>query len=226
MQVEQLLEHSARVDDRKTALIAQDRRLGYGDLDRQSNRMARAFVDAGMNRGDRVVICMENSVEAVAQYLESVLLLPGYILSSQGDRVAMAHSVETRFPFLDHRVTQFAASIPPTLKMKVLNEKYILKRCAERLVPRSIARRTKQPYRAPEGKSFFVAGKARDYVEEALSPQRIRKAGIFDPAAVQSLLEKFRQGVAIGIKDNMAMTGIVSTQLVVDQFIERMGVPT
>jgi len=161
-----------------------------------------------------------------AQYLESALLLPGYILSSQGDRVAMAHSVETRFPFLDHRVAQFAASIPPSLKMKVLNEKYILKRCAQRLIPGSIARRTKQPYRAPEAKSFFTAGKARDYVEETLSPARIRKAGIFDPAAVQSLLGKFRQGTAIGIKDNMAMTGIVSTQLVVDQFIERMGVQT
>ena len=53
-----------------------------------------------------------------AQYLETAVLLPGYILSSQGDRVAMAHSVEGRFPFLDHRVVRFAASLPPRLKMK------------------------------------------------------------------------------------------------------------
>jgi len=161
-----------------------------------------------------------------AQYLEANLLLPGYILSSQGDRVAMAHSVETRFPFLDHRVAQFAASIPPSLKMKVLNEKYILKRCAQHLIPSSILRRTKQPYRAPEGKSFFTAGKARDYVESVLSPERIRKSGLFDAATVQRLLRKFREGMAIGIKDNMALTGILSTQLVVDQFIDRMGVQT
>jgi asparagine synthase (glutamine-hydrolysing) len=160
------------------------------------------------------------------QYLETALLLPGYILSSQGDRMAMAHSVETRFPFLDHRVAEFAASIPPSLKMKVLNEKYILKRSAQDLIPNSIIRRTKQPYRAPEGKSFFTGGKARDYVESVLSPARIRKSGIFDSAAVQRLLAKFRDGMAIGIKDNMALTGIVSTQLVVDQFIERIGVRT
>jgi asparagine synthase (glutamine-hydrolysing) len=159
-----------------------------------------------------------------AQYLEAAVLLPGYILSSQGDRMAMAHSVETRFPFLDHRVAQFAASIPPSLKMKVLNEKYILKRCARQLIPGSIVRRTKQPYRAPEGKSFITDGKARDYVASALSPACIRKNGIFDPAAVQRLLGKFCEGTAIGIKDNMAITGIVSTQLVVEQFIERMGV--
>ena len=48
-----------------------------------------------------------------AQYLETAHLLPGYILSSQGDRVAMAHAVEGRFPFLDHRVVEFAARIPP-----------------------------------------------------------------------------------------------------------------
>jgi len=159
-----------------------------------------------------------------AQYLESSMLLPGYILSSQGDRVAMAHSVEARFPFLDHRVAEFAASIPPSLKMKVLNEKYILKRCAEKLVPSSIINRTKQPYRAPEGKSFFTGNKARDYVEAALSPDSLQRAGLFEPATVQNLLDKFRRGSAIGIRDNMALTGILSTQLVVDQFIERRSV--
>jgi asparagine synthase (glutamine-hydrolysing) len=161
-----------------------------------------------------------------AQYLETVLLLPGYLLSSQGDRMAMAHSVETRFPFLDHRVAQFAAAIPPSLKMKVLNEKYILKRCAQHLIPNSIVRRHKQPYRAPEGRSFFPKGKAPDYLESALSDSHIRRSGIFDATAVQRLLGKFREGLALGIKDNMALTGIVSTQLVVDQFIEGMGVQT
>jgi len=52
-----------------------------------------------------------------AQYLEAAYLLPGYILSSQGDRVAMAHGVEGRFPFLDHRVVELAARIPPRLKL-------------------------------------------------------------------------------------------------------------
>src|SRR5262249_16706459 len=57
-----------------------------------------------------------------AQYLEASFLLPDYLLSSQGDRVAMAHSVEGRYPFLDYRVVEFMSKIPPRLKMKVLQE--------------------------------------------------------------------------------------------------------
>ena len=157
-----------------------------------------------------------------AQYLETAILLPGYILSSQGDRVSLAHSVEGRFPFLDHRLVEFAAKIPPRLKMKALREKYILKRAAGHLIPQEITRRTKQPYRAPDAKSFFdpQANSARqDYVEDLLSPERIRADGIFHPEAVERLVQKARQGRTIGIKDNMALVGVLSTQLVVEQFI-------
>ena len=90
-----------------------------------------------------------------AEYLETAYLLPGYILSSQGDRMAMAHSVEGRYPFLDHRVVKFAGRLSPSLKMKVLNQKFLLKRAAEGLIPSEIISRPKQPYRAPDGKSFF-----------------------------------------------------------------------
>lgn len=158
-----------------------------------------------------------------AQYLESAYLLPGYILSSQGDRVAMAHSVEGRFPFLDYRVVEFASKVPPSLKMKVLNEKYLLKRCADRLLPPSITKRPKQPYRAPDGKSFFQ-GKTHEYVDALLSADRVRQDGLFDPAAVENLVEKFRKGRAIGVRDNMGFVGILSAQLVVDQFVRNFGV--
>src|SRR5262249_42496386 len=85
-----------------------------------------------------------------AQYLETTLLLPGYILSSQGDRVSMAHAVEGRFPFLDHRLVEFAARIPTSMKLRGLDEKHILKRASRGLVPDSILARSKQPYRAPD----------------------------------------------------------------------------
>jgi asparagine synthase (glutamine-hydrolysing) len=153
-----------------------------------------------------------------AQYLETKYLLPGYILSSQGDRMAMAHSVEGRFPFLDYRVVEFASRLPVSLKMKVLNEKYLLKRCAAGLIPPSLAKRHKQPYRAPEGCSFLQPA-AREYMQELLSPEQIRRDGIFDGPAVGMLLDKFRKGAAIGIKDNMGLVGIVSTQLLLHQFI-------
>jgi asparagine synthase (glutamine-hydrolysing) len=157
-----------------------------------------------------------------AQYLETGHLLPGYILSSQGDRVAMAHSVEGRFPFLDHRVVEFAARLAPSLKMKVLNEKHLLKRCARDLIPPSVRKRCKQPYRAPDGKSFFHAARP-EYVDELLSAERVRAAGLFHPQAVRKLVQKFCAGKAIGIKDNMALTGILSTQLLVDQYVTHFG---
>jgi asparagine synthase (glutamine-hydrolysing) len=153
-----------------------------------------------------------------AQYLETKFLLPGYILSSQGDRMTMAHSVEGRFPFLDHRVVEFASRLPVSLKMKVLNEKYLLKRCAAGFIPPSVWKRHKQPYRAPEACSFLQPA-AREYVQELLSPEQIRRDGIFDERSVTLLQEKFRKGAVIGIKDNMGLVGIVSTQLLVHQFI-------
>jgi asparagine synthase (glutamine-hydrolysing) len=161
-----------------------------------------------------------------AQYLEATALLPGYILSSQGDRMAMANSVEGRFPFLDHRVIEFACKIPPNLRMKVLNEKYILKQAAGHLVPTSVKERPKQPYRAPDARSFFdfATQRARSqYVDELLSDDTIRKNGLFNPLAVQKLADKARNGQAVGAKDNMALVGILSTQLFVDQFINRLG---
>ena len=153
---------------------------------------------------------------AQAQYLETLLLLPGYILSSQGDRVAMAHAVEMRFPFLDHRIVEFAARIPARLKMKGLNEKYILKHATRHLIPPSISARTKQPYRAPDVKSF-TTGTTPDYVRDVMSSGRVERDGIFDARAVQSLMRKAEQGRATGTRDNMAFVGVLSTGLMIEQ---------
>lgn len=150
-----------------------------------------------------------------AEHLEANYWLPGYILSSQGDRMAMAHSVEGRYPFLDYRLVEFAAKLPPNLKMKVLNQKYLLKRAAKGLIPESIRTRYKQPYLAPDGKSLFTA--KPDYLDVMLSEEELRKTGIFDPRTVMSLVDKFRSGRAASMKDNMALIGIVSTQLLLHQ---------
>jgi asparagine synthase (glutamine-hydrolysing) len=163
---------------------------------------------------------------ARAQYLETAILLPGYILSSQGDRVAMAHSVEGRFPFLDHRVVRFAASLPAHLKLKVLNEKYILKQVARPLVPAVVRHRSKQPYRAPDAIAFVSPGprgELPEYVETLLAPDRIAQDGIFDGAAVHHLVSKARAGRVRSVRDNMAFVGVLSTQLVVDQLVRRAG---
>lgn len=155
------------------------------------------------------------------QYVEAKTLLAGYLLSSQGDRVAMANSVEGRVPFLDHRVVEFANRLPATYKLRALTEKAVLRKALQGLLPDEIVTRVKQPYRAPDAPSFFVDGKALDYVEALLAPQSIRDAGYFDAGAVTRLIEKCRVGRAIGFGDNMAMVGVISTMLVHRGFVRQ-----
>lgn len=157
-----------------------------------------------------------------AEYLEARYLLSGYILSSQGDRMAMAHSVEGRYPFLDYRVVQLAAKLPPKLKMKVLNQKYILKQACSGLVPPSIVKRYKQPYRAPDGKSLV----ASEQLMDMLSSQQIDKHGIFDSQRVSALVAKFRSNRPTSVKDDMALVGILSTQLLLQQFAHPVPEPS
>jgi asparagine synthase (glutamine-hydrolysing) len=146
------------------------------------------------------------------QYLETLFLLPGYILSSQGDRVAMAHGVEGRFPFLDHRLVEFASRIPPGMKLKGLREKHILRRAMGSLLPEGIGTRVKQPYRAPDSQSFSGVSEP-EYLAEALSDEAVSSLGLFNPKAVQKLLEKTRRQGVSGFRDNAAFVGILSTQL-------------
>ncbi len=153
------------------------------------------------------------------QYLEAAHLLPGYILSSQGDRMAMAHAVEGRFPFLDHRVVEFASRIPPKLKIRGLREKHILREAFKQLLPQNIGNRTKQPYRAPDCQSF-VGANAPSYVAQRLSAAEVKSAGIFDARAIGKLADKCRNQKIIGFRDNMAFVGALSTQLWHREFVK------
>ena len=131
----------------------------------------------------------------------------------------MMNSVEGRFPFLDHRVIEFAARMPPKLKMKALNEKYLLKQSMARYLPESVKDRYKQPYRAPDIPSFFTDSTPA-YVEEALSEDALSRSGYFDPKKVAMLVKKIKRGKAVGNKDNMALVGILTTQIWHRLFIE------
>ncbi|WP_370320314.1 asparagine synthase (glutamine-hydrolyzing) [Oricola sp.] len=177
---------------------------------------------AGYNAADELVSRLPQNFARwhplhQAQYLESRFLLPGYILSSQGDRMAMAHGIEGRFPFLDHRLVELATSLPPEMKLKGLVEKYILKRAARDLVPQNIAKRAKQPYRAPDSSSFTGAGDL-DYVRSALGETAVADNGLFNPKAVEKLRAKCLTGSVHGFRDNAAFVGILSTQLWLQQF--------
>ncbi len=156
---------------------------------------------------------------AKAQYWEMTTFLSGYLLSSQGDRMAMGNSVEGRYPFLDHRVIEFCASLPPDFKLKGLTEKILLKRMMKDRIPKEILNRQKQAYRAPITSSFL--GKdAPDYINELLSTKAIKESNIFNPVSVSRLKEKINSGKAYSETDSMALTAIISTQLLFKQFIK------
>ncbi len=151
-----------------------------------------------------------------AQFLEARTLMPGYLLSSQGDRMLMAHSVEGRYPFLDHRVIEFANTLPPHLKMRVLNEKYLLKKVARGRLPEEIQTRKKQPYQAPAATSFF-SPHVPEYVEELMSDQKLKEFGYFSTSKVKLLTQKVRDSIAngrfISNRDNTSWLSVLSTQV-------------
>jgi asparagine synthase (glutamine-hydrolysing) len=159
------------------------------------------------------------STLAKAQWLETTVFMSGYLLSSQGDRMAMANSVEGRYPFLDYRVIEFCSSLPDRLKLNGTNEKYLLKKLMTGRIPDSIVKRPKQPYRAPIS-SVFLAKDKPDYVNEMLSESMIRKAGVFNAESVIGLLEKIQKSAAASEMENMVLTSVISTHLLYHQFIE------
>ncbi len=156
---------------------------------------------------------------AKAQYIEMVVFLSGYLLSSQGDRMGMANSVEGRYPFLDHRIIEFCASLPPDYKLNGLNEKVLLKKMMKGKLPEEILNRPKQAYRAPI-LSSFLGSEAPGFVMDLLSEGYLLEAGIFSPDSVAKLLVKMNSGKAYSEIDNMALTAILSTQLIYKLFIK------
>jgi asparagine synthase (glutamine-hydrolysing) len=150
-----------------------------------------------------------------AQFLESRTLMSGYLLASQGDRMLMAHSVEGRFPYLDHRVIEFANRLDPRLKMRVLNEKYLLKQASHGLIPPEILRRPKQPYRAPDAVAF-LGDAPPTYVDDLLSADTVKAFGYFDPGKVghltRKLSESVRNGRPVSHRDSLAWVTVLSTQ--------------
>jgi asparagine synthase (glutamine-hydrolysing) len=147
-----------------------------------------------------------------AAWLEVTTLLSPYLLAAQGDRAAMAHGVEGRFPFLDHRVFSLAAAMPAERKLDGLRDKVALRELAAELLPPEVASRPKQPYRAPEVAPFFEAG-SPDWVDELLSPAGLAEAGIWDEGRVAGLVRRCRAGRVAGIRESMALVGILSTGL-------------
>lgn len=156
---------------------------------------------------------------ARSQWLETTVFMSGYLLSSQGDRMGMANSVEGRFPFLDYRVIEFCTSLPAEYKLRGLNEKYLLKHVLKNRIPEKILKRQKQPYRAPI-KNVFLSKDSPEYVKVMLSEPYFRRAGIFNYKSVTSLISRIEKSGISSEIENMILSSIISTHLLYYQFIE------
>jgi asparagine synthase (glutamine-hydrolysing) len=157
---------------------------------------------------------------AKAQALEITTFMIPYLLSSQGDRASMAHAVEGRYPFLDHRLIELANTLPTSFKLRNLKEdKYLLRQLAHLYLPAEIAARPKVPYRTPM--QSIVKTRACGYIDEFLSPEVLREVGLFVPQHAHKLLEKVRKSTVVSEMDEMALCGILTTQLWYQTFIQR-----
>jgi len=149
------------------------------------------------------------------QFLEMKTLLDGYLLSSQGDRMSLAHGIEGRYPFLDHRVVEFAFALNENYKLNGFSQKHILRKAFEHRLPSSIINRPKRPYMSPDLRSFINTKGPTENTKFFLSESLIKDYQIFNPKWVTRFLKKFDEGVPdnLGYRDNMIITFLLSTQI-------------
>lgn len=157
-----------------------------------------------------------------AEYIEFKVFLAGHLLASQGDRMSLGHSVEGRYPFLDHRVVELGQRLDAQLKLRGLDEKWLLRRAHADLLPPSVLERAKRPYIAPNI-SPFTRGIGRELAGDLLGEAAVRRSGLFDPARVGNLLAKSLSGKLVGEREAMALVAMLSTQLLAETW--RAGSP-
>ena len=134
--------------------------------------------------------------------------------------MAMANSIEGRFPFLDHELIEFASRIPARRKMPGLDEKRVLKDLGKNILPAGVLRRKKFPYRAPDFMGFLNWTRGKEFLEERLAPDAVADVGLFDPGKVTRLFQKalgLRQS-SLTSSDNLVLMAVLSTQIFMRRF--------
>ena len=131
----------------------------------------------------------------------------------------MANAVEGRFPFLDFRIAEFCGKLPEKFKLRALRDRYLLREVGRHLLPKEICERPKRPYRAPIHRSFFNS-RTPGYVREILSEKALQESGLFQESAVSKLVAKIDRGHSLSETDDMALAGIISSQLLFLQFVK------
>lgn len=151
-------------------------------------------------------------------YLDYKLRLADHLISDHGDRMAMANSVEARYPFLDKELVEFAATVPPDLKLKDFEEKYIVKQASAGLIPAEIINREKFGFVAPG--SPYLLRRNIEYINDLLSYDRIKRQGYFNPETVENLKKKYSQeGFVINVPfDSDLLIVVLTFGIFLEQF--------
>jgi asparagine synthase (glutamine-hydrolysing) len=161
------------------------------------------------------------SALARAQTLEILTFMSPYLLAAQGDRVALGHGVEVRYPYLDTALVDFALRLPDRFKLQGLRDKVVLRRAAARELPADIWQRPKQPFRAPTS-SALVASIPSDS-DDLLSASAVKRLGLLDAEAVSRLIDRARRlgGRMAGEREEMALVGATTLQVWGTSFFEQ-----
>jgi asparagine synthase (glutamine-hydrolysing) len=140
-------------------------------------------------------------------YVDTKLWLADDLLA-RGDKTSMATSLEARVPLLDHHLVEFAAGLPPHLKLKGLRRKYLLKQAVRDLLPEQILTRPKKGFPVPI--AHWLRGEAREFSRDLLDPVTVARRGLLDPGAVTRLLDDHESGAA---DHSATLWGLISLEL-------------
>jgi asparagine synthase (glutamine-hydrolysing) len=151
-------------------------------------------------------------------YIDLKVRLGDHLLGDHGDRMAFANSVESRHPFLDRELVEFLTTVPPDLKVRGLEEKYLLKQVARNWIPHTIVDREKFGFTAPG--SPYLLRQHDELIDSLLDPERIKADGYFDPATVAALVDRYAQpGFRINVpfEKDLLMT-VITFNLLLDEY--------
>ena len=151
-------------------------------------------------------------------WLETQTRLVDFI-NFEVDKMSMAHSIEARVPFLDHKLWEFCATLPDHYKLKGRVEKYLLRQATQDILPESIRTRLKQGLAAPYA-HWLRRQELPDWAEQALAPATLKSTGLFEAKVVQRLRQAHQAG-----QPNLGslLMGVLSTQVWFECFIKKTG---
>ncbi|MGB3182943.1 MAG: asparagine synthase (glutamine-hydrolyzing) [Cyclobacteriaceae bacterium] len=151
-------------------------------------------------------------------YLDYKLRLVDHLVSDHGDRMALANSVEVRYPFLDKDFVEFSTQVPPEIKLNDFTEKYILKQMASRFVPREVIEREKFGFVAP-GSPYLLQNNV-EYINDLLSYNLIKKQGFFNPDRIEALKKQYSQpGYSVNVPfESDLLIVVITFGILLDEF--------